>query len=101
MGNVELRLTLADIKSELAEVKSIGMDTHDQASTTNGKVAEISKWKEQMQGGIKVSVVFMGIITAAMGWLTVDYLNHRNKSITQIQIQSAVDQAFQNYKTSP
>lgn len=93
MGNAELRITLQEIHAEVAETKGIAMEGRDASKTTNGKVAEITAWKEQVNGGIKVAIPALTLVVAALGWLTVDYLNHRDK-VPVDQIQAAVDRAF-------
>lgn len=75
-----------------------------QTTKTNGQVAAITKWKEQVMGGAKVAIPVLMILIAVMGWFAVDYLNHRNKTASTDQIQAAVaagiQQALQNYKNN-
>lgn len=89
MSNTELRLTFADIKSEIAEVKSIGIDTHSQAKKTNGRVNLLEKFMWVASGALL-------ILTPIVGWLAVDYLNHRDQ-VPSLQVQTAVETALDNY----
>lgn len=77
----------------------------EQTKKTNGSVADLKVFREQFMGGAKVAIPLMSILTAAMGWLTVDYLNHRDKEFSQEQIQAAVaagiSDALANYETKP
>lgn len=50
MGNAELRLSLAGIESEIAEVKGIAMETREQAKKTNGAVASLKLWRSYIVG---------------------------------------------------
>lgn len=43
MGNAELRLSLANIESEVVDVKRIALETHEQAKRTNGRVSWLEK----------------------------------------------------------
>lgn len=89
MGNAELRLSLAGIESEISDVKGIAMETRDQARKTNGRVTLLEKFMWTMAG-------LMPFMTAAMGWLSIDYIKHRNQAsqIPTTQLEAAVDQAF-------
>lgn len=88
MGNAELRLSLANIESEVAEVKGIALDTHEQATKTNGRVNLLEKF----QYG---SLVGLAILTPIVGWVAVDYLNHRDqKQYNTVELQAAVTAAL-------
>lgn len=97
MGNAEMRLSFANLEGEVAEVKGIAIDTHEQAKKTNGRVTALEKW----QYG---SLVGLSILTPIVGWVTVDYLNHRDQTASTEQIQAAVasgiQEALQEYKTT-
>lgn len=91
MGNTEQRLSFANLESELAEVKRIGIDTHTQAKRTNGRVTILERF---MYTGTGVLV----ILTPIIGWVTVDYMKHRDQ-VPKEAIQAAVNQAFKdNFK---
>lgn len=101
MGNAELRLTLQEIHTEVAETKGIAMETRQLQTVANGKTASLSKWREQMVGGFKVAIPFLTLLAGGLSWLVVDYLNHRDKpaQIDSVQFQAALDQAFRdNYE---
>lgn len=86
MGNTELRLILAGIEEEIADVKSIALDTKAQATKTNGKVM----WHT------KTIWLFMGalpLLTFWAGWLTMRMLA-TPIPITANQVEAAVQQAF-------
>lgn len=89
----EMRLALQNLESEAAELKRIALETHAQSLKTNGSVAELIVYREQIKGGMKVAIPALTLLVAAMGWLTVDYLNHRDV-IPVDKIQAAVDAAF-------
>lgn len=61
-----------------------------QTTKTNGRVSLLEKF----QYG---SLVGLAILTPIVGWITVDYLNHRDVRPDQGQLDAAVDRAFQNY----
>lgn len=50
MGNAELRLTLAGLESEIAEIKSLSISTNEQAKLTNGNVAKLKLWQSYVIG---------------------------------------------------
>lgn len=50
--NRELMHFIKDIKENVSDIKF-------QTTTTNGKVAEIQKWKERMMGGIYVIMIIL------------------------------------------
>lgn len=92
----KLRDSLVSIESEVAEIKRIGIETHEQTLKTNGSVASLKRFREQSVGGAKVAIPFLALLVAAMGWFAVDYLNHRDQISSEQtqQIQAAVDTAF-------
>ncbi len=88
MGNAELRLTLASIESEVGDVKSISMETRDQAKRTNGRV----NWME------KVLWTYMGAVPMLAlwaGWLTLEALKQREPEVSEARVQVWVDRAFE------
>lgn len=103
MGNTELRLTLATIQEEVADSKSIGLKNLEQFKELNGSVKSMKKWQEQVKGGTKIAVPFMVMITGIVGWLAVDYLNHREQKVPTVQeyqaaAYSAMIQAIKDSK---
>lgn len=95
MGNAELRLTLADIKSEQAELKRIAIDTHDQAARTNGKVMWLTKLAWLCMGAFP-------LLTIWSGWLTKEVLDLRkdipSESQQAIAVQLGVSNALAAYE---
>ncbi len=92
MGNVELRLTLANIESEIAEVKSIAIDTKAETQATNGKVARIIIWKEQMIGRMQsFGLCLVLIIIPLAGWVLYNQVTEPER------IKDAVSTYFSQY----
>lgn len=91
MGNTELRLTLSSIQEEIGDVKSIALDTRDQARKTNGRVNMHDKLLWLAMGALP-------LLTAWAGWLTLRQLENPSV-ISRADVQAAVQQAFaQNLK---
>lgn len=88
MGNTELRLTLAGIQEEIADVKSIALDVRAQATKTNGRV----RWLEKM---IYTALGALPLLTVWAGGLTYAYM-HPVIQPTQEALQAAVNNAFNN-----
>ena len=91
MGNAELRLTLASIENEISDVKSISMETHEQAKKTNGRVNMHDKMLWTALGALP-------LLTVWAGWLTLLQLN-QPPPVSSQEIQTAVDKAFANNLT--
>lgn len=70
-----------------------------QTKKTNGSVADIQRWREQMVGGMKYGTPLLMVIVGFMGWLAIDYLNHRDHQLSSSQIQAAMYNAIQEYNT--
>jgi hypothetical protein len=85
MGNAELRLRLASIET-------IGMETHEQAKKTNGRVNWLEKTAWVASGAIP-------LLTLWAGWLTLHQLNSP-QPVTEPQIQAAVQSAIDNYASN-
>lgn len=85
MGNTELRLSLASIESEVAEVKSISMENNEHAKYTNGKIMWLTKLAWLTLGALP-------LLTVWSVWLTSETLKSREElSPVQTQaIQAAV-----------
>lgn len=116
MGNAELRLTLANIASEVVDTKAIAIETHTQAKATNGRVTYLEKqnikceavekavvkltqtstWSER---SIWISMGAIPLLTVWALWLTKAQLE-RPAQFTpaeqSVQIQAAVNAAFKN-----
>lgn len=91
MSNVELRLTFADIKSEVAEIKRIGIDTHTQAKKTNGRV----NWHDKL---FWTSFGALGLLTPWMMWVTTSLLKPATDSLSRQDVQAAVEAALDQYE---
>lgn len=92
MGNAEQRLRFQGLESEIAEIKSIGIDsktlaenTHILASATNGKV----KWQEKM-----IYAVYFGLLpclVAYLGWLSL-FTIHNDENVAKINSELQTQQ---------
>lgn len=80
--------TLARIESQTTKTNGHVADAFKQIATLQGE-------NRFIRGGAAASAFFLVMLTAAVGWVTVDYLNHRDK-VPSEEIQAAVNQAFQN-----
>ena len=66
--NRELDHYFKDIRCDITEIKA-------QTINTNGKVAEIQVWKEQVKGGLKVLGLFLAAFFAISSWALVKIIN--------------------------
>lgn len=84
--NREIVEMFEDVKKDLTEIKV-------QTTTTNGKVADINKWRERMNGGAVVAGFFMTtIVLPILGWAIYVLVNVNNT------IHKSVDEAISAYQ---
>lgn len=82
-----MKLIIQSMESEIAEIKTIAVDTLTQAKKTNGRVNLHDKMLWTAMGALT-------ILTPWMGWVTLQLL-HPPLSATPEQIQSAVASGVQ------
>jgi hypothetical protein len=57
---------VADFRTEI--LAKVG-EVHTETKATNGKIADVNKWREQVNGGAKVAAFFMAVIVIPLlGW---------------------------------
>lgn len=61
--------SIEDIKETLIEHTGVHAQILEQTTATNGKVGSIQKWREQMNGAIKVMVFIIPTVFGLMGWM--------------------------------
>lgn len=87
MGNTELRITLAGIESEIGDVKSIAIETRDQAVKTNGSVANVKEDLAFWRGALWVmGAVIVFIVLPILGYALYQVVNI--PTIVQTSIQT-------------
>lgn len=89
-----------DILGKVGEVKTeilskVG-EVHTEAKNTNGKVADINRWREQVNGGAKVAAFFAAVIIfPILGWAI--YV----LSSIDTKIADSVEDTLSNYEIQP
>lgn len=117
MTDIELRLTLANVNSEIAEVKRLTMENNDHAKHTNGLVAEhadaivniqldIAKEKTKRTVGMTVAGIFMGAVILPI--MAVTLARVYNPTLTpeqaeeiRIAAQQGIDAEFAHFEINP
>ncbi len=70
-----LPYTNREIDSKHKEMMAILGRIETQTTETNGKVANIQIWKEQIKGGLKVFSVILLTILTVFGWALIKVVN--------------------------
>lgn len=92
----EQDFTNREIQAMFAEIKDGNSRIETQTKATNGKVADIQKWREQVNGGAKVAAFFSAVlIVPILGWAlyTVSTVDER--------VRSSVNDALSAYEIQP
>ena len=69
---------MSNICVKLDEHAEVHSQILEQTTTTNGKVASIQKWREQMKGAITVMVFLVPTIIGFMGWMAYEVTQFDN-----------------------
>lgn len=74
------------------EILVVVQDVRGEARATNGKVADINSWREQVNGGAKVAAFFFTVLVVPiLGWAIFVL------STIEAKIHESLDQALQAY----
>lgn len=92
MGNAELRLSFAELQSEIIDVKSIALETRTGQKYTNGKVMWLTKGAWLVMGALP-------LLTIWSMWLTKETLDRDKASSVEQSavVQAAVLKALDDY----
>jgi hypothetical protein len=98
-SNREIQAMFDGVMSKLEEhgekhdqILGVAYEVRAEARATNGKVAEINKWREQVNGGAKVAAFFMTVIVVPILAWAIFVL-----STIESKIHQSIDEALQAY----
>lgn len=83
---------LAEHGKKHEEILTTVQEVRTEARSTNGKVAEVNKWREQVNGGAKVAAFFFAVLVVPiLGWAIFVL------STIEAKIHQSIDEALQAY----
>lgn len=91
--NREINAMFAGVMNKLDDHSVVHDKILSAVNTTNGKVADIQRWREQVNGGAKVAAFFMAmIVMPILGWSIFVLSQRENK------IHDSIDEALSAYE---
>ena len=64
-----LEVSLSDVKGTLEDHTKVHTQILLQTTATNGKVADIQKWRERMSGAVVVCAFIIPTVFGMIGWM--------------------------------
>jgi len=74
--------TIASLDEKLDEHTEVHTKILAQTTATNGKIADIQKWRERMNGAVSVMIFIVPTILAFIGWMAYQ-ITHFDDQIQQ------------------